>query len=113
VTAIDPGSVLQLHKAPDYAHGVVHTPRAGSDTAVNGNDAYLQCWTTGAGDIDGHGDHYWFRANFWDTLNYPADNAPLSLSSGYWGYINDWYVTTGAASYWMNYTYQGRKMPHC
>ena len=91
VTAINKGSHLLLHKQPNYTGGSY----TGSFTqAVNGQIVYLSCWTTGSGDADGHGDHYWFKSSF---------GGP-----GYtYGYVNDWYVTTGSYSYWSKY------IPHC
>ncbi|MDC2956649.1 hypothetical protein PO587_19440 [Streptomyces gilvifuscus] len=57
----------------------------------NGDTMMLACWTTGDGDADGHGDHYWF------ALDFDSDS----------GYINDWYVTTGSPSQWQPH------VPHC
>src|SRR5437867_13253137 len=58
VTAISPGSSLVYHNQPNYSGGQVpNTPHF-----HNGDVIFLQCWTTGSGDADGHGDHYWFRS---------------------------------------------------
>jgi hypothetical protein len=82
VTAIAPGSYLAVHNTPDYAHGV----RSGASFQFhNGDSLFLECWTTGAGDADGHGDHYWFR---------------ITEGSVGGGYVNDWYLNTGSYSYW-------------
>jgi hypothetical protein len=81
VTAISPGSSLRMHRQPNYTGGVV----PGSPAFHNGDWVILDCWTTGAGDADGHGDRYWFR----------------TFDSGYFGYVNDWYLTTGSPSQWM------------
>lgn len=89
VTGIDPGSYLAVHLTPDYDHGV----RAGSAFQYhNGDWLFLQCWTTGAGDADGHGDHYWFL---------------ITEGSIGGGFVNDWYVNTGSFGNWSPH------LPHC
>lgn len=85
VTAINPGSALLLHRQPNYIGGVV----AGSRRMMNGDWFIIDCWTTGAGDADGHGDRYWFRGG-------------SDRGSGI-GYVNDWYLTTGSYSQWSRY----------
>lgn len=82
VTAIDPGSCLRMHKQPNYTSGYTN-----SVCLVNGNKLELECYTSGSGDIDGNGDHWW-----WWVKNY----GPYQ----YAGYVNDWYVTTGSYSQW-------------
>lgn len=78
VTAIDSGSYLAVHLGPNYTSGTT------GGKFHNGYVFGLGCWTTGAGDADGHGDHYWFRVD--------SDAAE--------GYVNDWYLTTGSYSQW-------------
>jgi len=78
VTSIN--TYLVMHNQPNYSGGEV----PGSPHWHNGDEVFLACWTTGSGDANGHGDHYWF----WTTIG----------SVG--GYINDWYVTTGSYSQW-------------
>lgn len=85
VTAIDPGSYLASHNGPSYGSG--QTGRR----YYNGQEMELACWTTGDGDADGHGDHYWFM------LDFDGDS----------GYVNDWYLTTGSAAQWQPH------VPHC
>lgn len=80
VTAINPGSKLQQHKQPNYTGGVYTYTHY-----TNGHVLAVLCWTTGAGDIDGHGDHYWFKVDD-------------GIIGG--GYVNDWYLTTGSYSQW-------------
>jgi len=79
VTAINPGSYLAVHNGPNYTSGTL------SLQLHNGDWLFLTCWTTGAGDADGHGDHYWFYTTF----------------GSYGGYVNDWYVNTGSTANWM------------
>ncbi|WP_327286806.1 hypothetical protein [Streptomyces sp. NBC_01198] len=79
VTAINPGSYLAFHKGPNYTSGTIAGVRLANGTPVS-----LVCWTTGAGDIDGHGDTYWFK----------VDTGAVQ------GYVNDWYLTTGSPSQW-------------
>ncbi|GAB1640581.1 hypothetical protein [Krasilnikovia sp. MM14-A1259] len=89
VTAIDAGSYLAVHNQPDYTHG----ERSGSRFRHhNGDSLFLQCWTTGAPDGDGHGDRYWFL---------------ITQGSVGGGYVNDWYVNTGSYSDW------SRRLRHC
>lgn len=85
VTAISPGSALLLHRQPSYSGGVV----PGSRRMVNGDWFIIDCWTTGAGDADGHGDRYWMHGG-------------SDRGSGI-GYVNDWYLTTGSYSQWSRY----------
>lgn len=76
--------MLQQHQQPNYTSAVDKYARY-----TNGNRlALLLCWTTGSGDIDGHGDHYWFK----------VDDGIIA-----WGYVNDWYVTTGSYAQWSPY----------
>jgi hypothetical protein len=86
VTAIQPGSALVVHNQPNYSGGVV----PGSPRMTNGDWFVIGCWTTGAGDADGHGDRYWFYGG---SVN----------KSGPDGYVNDWYLTTGSYSQWSRY----------
>jgi len=83
VTAIDPGSVLRQHQQPNYTSAVNQNTHY-----TNGVQLLLLCWTTGSGDIDGHGDHYWFK----------VDDGIIA-----WGYVNDWYVNTGSYAQWSPY----------
>jgi hypothetical protein len=83
VVSIDPGSWLAVHAQPNYTGGLQDDRRF-----YNGDPIRLTCWTTGAGDIDGNGDYYWFQII-------------------YGGYVNDWYVDTGSFSQWSPY------IPHC
>jgi hypothetical protein len=85
VTAIDPGSHLVFHNQPDYAHGVIRN----SPALVNGAEVFLDCWTNGAFDADGGLDPYWF----WAT---PGNGTRPAI-----GWINDFYVTTGAKAQWV------------
>ncbi|WP_370148036.1 cutinase family protein [Streptacidiphilus sp. EB129] len=80
VTAIAPGSYLALQNAPDYDHG-----HSAYYQGHNGNQLITYCWTTGADDADGTGDHYWFSVD---------DGANFS------GYVNDRYLTTGTYAQW-------------
>ncbi|MEV0398719.1 hypothetical protein [Actinoallomurus sp. NPDC050550] len=80
VTAIDSGSYLALHRKPDYEHGTVSGVQY-----HNGDTVGLICWTTGDPDADGNGDTYWFDVTD-QNYNY--------------GYVNDWYLTTGGYNDW-------------
>ncbi|WP_427168376.1 hypothetical protein ACQF4J_44535 [Streptomyces sp. C1-1] len=86
VTGISAGSYLASHNGPTYASGTT------GHRYNNGDTMMLACWTTGDGDADGHGDHYWF------ALDFDSDG----------GYINDWYVTTGSPSQWKPHVPQCR-----
>ncbi|MFE2412172.1 hypothetical protein ACFXDE_27885 [Kitasatospora sp. NPDC059408] len=77
VTAINPGSYLAQHLAPDYAHGVQEGVQL-----HNGDEVPLFCWTTGAPDADGHGDRYWFQVS----------EATV--------FVNDYYLNTGNYADW-------------
>ncbi|MEU4116526.1 hypothetical protein AB0F71_18785 [Kitasatospora sp. NPDC028055] len=82
VTGINPGSYLDIHKEPNYTGGI-WGPRY-----LQGDRVVLYCWTEGAGDADGHGDHYWFYVH------------PDAAGDTTDGYVNDWYLTTGSVSQW-------------
>ncbi|MER7672442.1 hypothetical protein ABTY61_28840 [Kitasatospora sp. NPDC096128] len=82
VTAINPGSFLAIHNEPNYTGGSM------GGRLGNGEEVVLYCWTTGAGDADGHGDTYWFYVH----PHYAGDTTD--------GYVNDWYLTTGSYSQW-------------
>jgi len=79
VTAINPGSYLAIHRDSNYTSGTLPGLQF-----HNGDSLYLGCWKTGDGDIDGHGDHYWFYATF----------------GSFGGFVNDWYVNTGSPATW-------------
>lgn len=86
VTAINAGSCARMHPQPNYT-GTAYTSWCGT----NGKQVSLNCYTTGSGDADGHGDKYW-----WNVNAFQVNGQPFAA-----GYVNDWYLTTGSSSTWL------------
>lgn len=80
VTGIDPGSYLQVRQGPGYGY----PNQWGWPRLNNGDRVGLACWTTGDGAADNSGYRYWMR----------IDNGIA------FGYVNDWYLSTGGPGSW-------------
>ncbi|MFF9625718.1 hypothetical protein [Streptomyces griseosporeus] len=82
VTGIDPGSYLLVRTGPGYGYPSIEVAYS---RLFNGDEVGLSCWTTGDGAYDNPNYHYWMS---------------IDLPNSRWGYVNDWYLTTGNPDVW-------------